>query len=109
MQSLHVFDVDAGQARELLSAEALLKGAAQQLSPAERAQLERQRVAARGVVSYELSKDGRTMIVPLSGRLYRVDVAGLLGGRTVEQSVKALPPTGASTASCLPTGSWSAT
>ena len=104
VQSLHVFDVDAGQARELLSAEALLKGVAQQLSPAERAQLERQRVAARGVVSYELSNDGRTVIVPLSGRLYRVDVAGLLGGRTVEQSVKALPPSGALDAKLSPDG-----
>jgi len=104
LQSLHVFDVDAGQARELLSAEALLKGAAQQLSPAERAQLERQRVAARGVISYELSADGRTVIVPVSGRLYRVDVAGLLGGRTVEQSVKVLSPSGALDAKLSPDG-----
>jgi dipeptidyl-peptidase-4 len=94
VQSLHVFDVDAGQARELLSAEALLRGAAQQLSAAEKAQLERQRVAGRGLVSYVLSDDGKTLVTPLSGRLYRVDVAGLLAGRTVEQSVKMLPPTG---------------
>ena len=94
VQSLHVFEVDAGQARELLSAEALLKGTTQQLSPAERAQLERRRVAARGLVSYQLSDDGKTIVAPLSGRLYRVDVAGLLAGRTVEQSVKVLPPTG---------------
>jgi len=94
VQSLHVFDVDAGQARVLLSAEALLRGTAQQLSPPERAQLERQRVAARGLISYVLSDDGKTLVTPLSGRLYRVDVAGLLAGRTVEQSVKALPPTG---------------
>jgi hypothetical protein len=94
VQSLHVFEVDAGQARELLSADALLKGTAQQLSAEEKAQLERRRVAARGLVSYELSDDGKTVIAPLSGRLYRVDVAGLLAGRTVEQSVKALPPTG---------------
>src|SRR5215470_7267151 len=93
VQSLHVFEVDAGQARELLSAEALLKGTAQQLTPAERAQLERQRVSARGLISYQLSEDGRTIVAPLSGRLYRVDVAGLLGGKTVEQSVKVLPPT----------------
>ncbi|HUM13883.1 MAG TPA: DPP IV N-terminal domain-containing protein [Myxococcaceae bacterium] len=95
VQSLHVFDVDAGQARELLSAESLLRGAAQQLSAAETAQLERQRVAARGLVGYVLSDDGKTLVTPLSGRLYRVDVAGLLAGRTVEQSVKPLPPTGA--------------
>jgi dipeptidyl-peptidase-4 len=95
LQSLNVFEVDAGQARELLSADSLLKGSTQQLSPAERAQLERRRVAARGLVSYELSEDGKTIVAPLSGRLYRVDVAGLLAGRTAEQSVKVLPPTGA--------------
>jgi dipeptidyl-peptidase-4 len=95
VQSLNVFEVDAGQARELLSADALLKGTTQQLTPAERAQLERRRVAARGLVSYQLSEDGKTVVAPLSGRLYRVDVGGLLGGRTVEQSVKMLPPTGA--------------
>jgi len=44
--ALWCFDVDAGQARELLSADALLRGAAQQLSPAEKAQLERQRRGA---------------------------------------------------------------
>src|SRR5262249_33859188 len=62
VQSLHVFEVDAGQARELLSADALLKGTAQQLSAAEKAQLERRRVAARGLVSYQLSDDGKTVI-----------------------------------------------
>ena len=95
VQSLHVFEVDAGQARELLSAETLLRGAAQQLSPAEKAQLERQRVAGRGIVSYVLSDDGRTLVTSLSGRLYRVDVPALLGGRPVEQAVRALPGTGA--------------
>jgi len=94
VQSLFVFDVDAGQARELLSADALLRGAAQQLSPAEKAQLERQRVAARGIVSYALSNDGRTLVTSLSGRLYQVDVTALLGGRPMEQAVKALTPRG---------------
>ena len=64
VRSLHVFEVDAGQARELLSAETLLKGAAQQLSAAEKAQLERQRVAARGLVAYRVSDDGRTVVKP---------------------------------------------
>ena len=95
VQSLYVFDVDAGQARELLSSEALLRGAAQQLSPAEKAQLERQRVAARGIISYALSDDGRTLVTSLSGRLYRVDVSALLGGRPVEQAVKPLAAKGA--------------
>ena len=95
VQSLHVFEVDAGQARELLSADALLRGAAQQLSAPEKAQLERQRVAARGLVGYALSEDGKTLVAPLSGRLYRVDVPELMAGRPAEQAVKLLPPAGA--------------
>jgi dipeptidyl-peptidase 4 len=94
VQALYVFDVATGQNRELLSAEALLHGAAQQLSPAERAQLERQRVSARGFVRYTLSDDGKSLITVLSGRLYRVDVAGLLEGASAEKSVRALEPTG---------------
>jgi dipeptidyl-peptidase 4 len=93
VQSLHVFEVDAGQARELLSAENLLKGAPQ-LSAAEKAELERKRVSARGLVSYALSDDGKTIVTPLSGRLYRLDVPALLAGRPAEQAVKLLPPTG---------------
>lgn len=94
VQSLHVFEVDAGQARELVSAETLLRGAAQQLSAAEKAQLERQRISARGLVAYSVSDDGKTVVTPLSGRLYRLDVSALLAGRPAEQAVKVLPPTG---------------
>src|SRR5262249_3695083 len=49
----------------------------------------------RGLVSYQLSGDGKTIVAPLSGRLYRVDVAALQAGRGADQAVKALPPTGA--------------
>ena len=95
VQSLYVFDVDGGQARELLSPDSLLRGAAQKLSAAEKAELERQRESARGLLRYELSDDGKVLVTPLSGRLYRVDVPGLLAGRTVEQALKVLPPVGA--------------
>jgi dipeptidyl-peptidase-4 len=95
VQSLYVFDVASGQTRELLSADALLQGAGQQLSPAERAQLERRRESARGFLRFSHSEDGKSLIAVLSGRLYRVDVAALLGGASPEQSVRALAPTGA--------------
>jgi dipeptidyl-peptidase-4 len=94
VQALYVFDVSTGQTRELLSADALLRGAAQQLSPAERAQLERQRVSASGFVHYSLAEDGNSLITVLSGRLYRVDVAGLMAGAPAEKSVQVLAPTG---------------
>jgi dipeptidyl-peptidase 4 len=94
VQALYVFDVATGQTRELLSAETLLRGAAQQLSAAERAQLERRRVSGRGFVHYALSDDGKNLITVLSERLYLVDVAGLLVGAPAEKTVRVLAPTG---------------
>ena len=74
-QLLYAFDVASGQTRELLTPAALLKGAAEQLSVAERARLERMRVSARGFTSFALSKDGQRILVALSGRLYVVELA----------------------------------
>src|SRR5262249_2663123 len=95
VQSLHVFEVANGQSRELLSADALLQGAAQQLTGAERAQLERRRVSARGFLRFPLAEDGRSLITALSGRLYRVDVEALLAGASPDKAVRQLSPTAA--------------
>ena len=95
VQSLQVFDVASGQSRELLSADVLLQGTTQQLTDAERAQLERRRVSARGFLRFSLAEDGRSLITALSGKLYRVDVEALLAGRSAEQSVRQLSPTDA--------------
>jgi len=81
VQSLFAFDVARGRTVELLSAEALLAGAAQTLSTTERAELERKRISARGLTGFELSDDGRSLVTVLSGRVYRVDVEGLAGGK----------------------------
>ncbi len=70
--SLYEFDVASGKTRELLSPAALLKGAEEQLSPAERARRERMRVSTRGFASFDLSDDGALILVALSGRLYTV-------------------------------------
>ncbi|MBN9682863.1 DPP IV N-terminal domain-containing protein [Corallococcus sp. NCSPR001] len=75
VQMLYAFDVAGGQARELLTPEALLKGSEETLSPEEKARRERMRVSARGFTSYSLSEDGTQLLVPLSGRLYVVDRA----------------------------------
>jgi dipeptidyl-peptidase-4 len=70
--SLFEFDVATGQSREILTPEQLLKGVEEQLSPAERARRERMRVSTRGFTGYQMSEDGRLLLVALSGRLYTV-------------------------------------
>jgi dipeptidyl-peptidase-4 len=72
-QTLYSFDVATGQTRELLTPEQLLAGAAEKLSVAEKARLERMRVTARGFTSYQLTDDSKRILVGLSGRLYLVE------------------------------------
>lgn len=80
-QTLYELDVATGQTKELLTPEAVLNGAAEQLSVAEKARLERMRVTARGFTSFQLSKDGAKILVGLSGHLYVVERAT---GKAVE-------------------------
>jgi dipeptidyl-peptidase-4 len=75
VQALFRFDVATGSAAQLLDADALLKGASQGLSAAERAQLERQRISARGFTQFQVSPDGARTVVGLSGKLYAVERA----------------------------------
>jgi dipeptidyl-peptidase-4 len=83
--ALYEYVVATGETRELITPAEILKGAEEQLSVAERARRERQRIQTRGFTTYELSEDGRVVLVPLSGRLYAVDrvtkaVRGLYDG-----------------------------
>jgi dipeptidyl-peptidase-4 len=73
---LYSFDVASGRETRLLSAQELLAGAAESLSDEEKARRERQRKATRGIVGFELSRDGKRLLVPLSGKLYLVERAG---------------------------------
>ena len=75
VQMLYAFDVESGQAKELLTPEALLKGSEETLTPEEKARRERMRVSARGFTGYQISEDGTRLLVPLSGRLYVVERA----------------------------------
>ncbi|MEN9798350.1 MAG: hypothetical protein RL653_2046, partial [Pseudomonadota bacterium] len=75
VQALFRFDVATGAAAQLLDADSLLKGASQGLSAAERAQLERQRISARGFTQFQVSPDGARTVVGLSGKLYAVERA----------------------------------
>ncbi|MFP2907732.1 DPP IV N-terminal domain-containing protein [Pyxidicoccus sp. 3LFB2] len=75
LQTLFAFDVATGQTREVLTPEALLKGAEETLSPEEKARRERMRMRASGFTSFELTRDGEKLRLGLSGRLYVVDRA----------------------------------
>jgi len=72
-QDLWSFDAATGREKVLLTADQILRGNSEQLSPEERARRERQRQSFRGIVSFQLSEDGRRILVPLSGHLYVVE------------------------------------
>ncbi len=72
-RSLYAFDVESGQERVVLTADQVLGGATEELSPEERALRERLRLHARGITNYRLSNDGARILVPLSGRLFLVE------------------------------------
>ncbi|MGZ3440960.1 MAG: DPP IV N-terminal domain-containing protein, partial [Polyangia bacterium] len=86
VNSLYAFDVATGQAKQLLTPAQILKGADEKLSAAERAQRERQRISTRGFSGYDLSDDGKLILLSLSGKLYLVrradnDVTELATGK----------------------------
>ena len=79
---LYAFDVAAGKTRELLTPDQILKGAAEKLSPQEKARRERMRMnQVKGFAGFALSDDQNHVLVALSGRVF---VAAIGGGGTVE-------------------------
>ena len=75
LRDLYEFDTITATERVLATAQRLLGGAEEQLTDEEKARRERMRLASRGIATYELSRDGRRVLVPLSGRLFVVDRA----------------------------------
>src|SRR5918911_1700626 len=73
---LFAFDVKTAQVRELVTPEQVLGGAGEQLSPEEAARRERMRVTSRGFTSYDLSQDGKLVMVAISGRAFVLPIAG---------------------------------
>ncbi|MCE4554769.1 S9 family peptidase [Roseateles cellulosilyticus] len=66
-----------GEPRKLVAAADLLGGAAQRLSEAEKMALERQRISQRGITGYQwCGEDDAALLVPLSGDLHLVRLAG---------------------------------
>ncbi len=73
VNDLWELDVATRRERVLLTAAQILRGAEEKLTAEERAHRERTRVATHGVVSYQLSEDGRRILVPLAGRLFVIE------------------------------------
>ena len=90
VNDLYALDLTSGQEKVVLTAAELLGGASETLTAAEKARRERLRLSARGIASFALSDDGRSILVPLSGRLFLVDRAA--------GAVKELSPGAASAA-----------
>jgi dipeptidyl-peptidase-4 len=70
VRDLYELDVEAGKERLLASAQRLLGGGAERLTPEEKARRERVRLTARGIAAYDLPDDAARVLVPLSGRLF---------------------------------------
>jgi len=75
VNDLWACDTRTGRERVVLTAQQILNGAEETLTPEERARRERLRLSARGIATFQLSRDGRRLLVPLSGRLFVVERA----------------------------------
>src|SRR5438105_11860895 len=64
---LYEFDVATGKTRALLTPERLLHGSEEQLSVEEKARRERMRVSVAGFTDFQLSADGRLVLLSFSG------------------------------------------
>ena len=69
-QELYEFNVGSGQTRRLLAPEDALKGAAEKLSPEEKARRERQRISVGGFTAFSISRDSALVLLSLSSKLY---------------------------------------
>ncbi len=66
-----------GEPRRLIAAADLLVGTEQKITEAEKMALERQRIAQRGITSYQwCGQEDAALLVPLSGDLYLVHLGG---------------------------------
>ncbi len=73
--ALWCFDVASGTERLLADPAALLGGADEALSDAERARRERARETGAGIIGYSADTAGRTAVFTLSGGLWACDIA----------------------------------
>jgi dipeptidyl-peptidase-4 len=73
VQRLYEYTLATKHEHELIAPAALNGGKTEQLSAEEKARRERARVSVSGFTDFELSHNGRRVLVPLDGRLYVVE------------------------------------
>lgn len=71
-QRLYEYDLATKSEHELVTPESLLGGKAESLTPEEKARRERARVSVRGFTDFQLSHDGKRVLLSLDGKLYVV-------------------------------------
>ncbi|MCI0700632.1 MAG: alpha/beta fold hydrolase [Planctomycetia bacterium] len=74
MLKLFEFEIASGKTKELLAPDAILKGK-ENLTPEEKARRERMRLSAGGFADFHFDKDGKNVLLPLSGKLFVFDRA----------------------------------
>ena len=74
VRDLYRWDAATGTEQRVLTAAQLLDGHDEQINAEEMARRERLRLAARGIADFELSHDGKFVLVPLSDDLFIVQV-----------------------------------
>src|SRR5579872_1017246 len=72
--TLFLHDIESGRERAVASAETVLGGGGEVLSAEEKARRERMRITARGIVGYQLSRDGKRVLFTLSGRAFVLEL-----------------------------------
>lgn len=72
---LWLMETETGERRRAATAGDLLGGGRQTLSSQELARRERARIRSTGIVSYDWAPDGQSILIPLSGDLFRLDVS----------------------------------
>lgn len=80
-QDLWKFDVATKQEKLLLTADQLLGGKEENLTPEELARRERMRMSSRGIASYQISEDSKQLLIPMSGNLFLVEYASAVAGK----------------------------
>ncbi|GAK33417.1 prolyl tripeptidyl peptidase [alpha proteobacterium Q-1] len=74
IQDLWEYHIETGETRLLVDSDDILGGVAEDLSEVEKARRERQRISASGIVQYQFSKDGQSLLFPLGGDLHVYDI-----------------------------------
>lgn len=74
-RDLFELSLQTGEESTFLTAESLLSGGTETVSPEERARRERMRLSGGGITAFQFTTDGSSLLVPYSGRLFYVNRA----------------------------------